>query len=165
MHLLGRIFLICLILDMIQFLKELYLTVFALGYKSGIAGGWQRMNRRFGIIMDIGKGVLLVWLIEFFILKGIESYIEIRVGTKFSFDSSLWAKIAISFAIYYANYYVLVTRGHGIKFESEFNNLKKTRKVLLVVSFVVLLLATIALTVCSVSDYQHSFHIIPKSGF
>lgn len=147
---------------MIRFFKEVYLTVFALGYKAGIAGGWQRMNRKFGIIMDVGKGVLLVWLIEFFILKGIESYIEIHVGKRFSFDSSLWAKIAISFAVYYVNYYVLVTLGHGIKFEREFNNLKKSRKILLLVSFVVLLLATIALTVCSVSDYQHFFHIFPK---
>jgi hypothetical protein len=53
---------------MIRFFKELYLTMFTLGYKSGIAGGWQRTNRRFGIIMDEGKGVLLVSLIIIFIL-------------------------------------------------------------------------------------------------
>ena len=149
---------------MIRFFKELYLTIFTLGYKSGIAGGWQRMNRRFGIIMDIGKGVFLVTIIEFFILEGIKSYVEIHLGTRFSFlDSIQWVgAVVIAYALYLPNYYILVTRGHGIKFEREFNNLKKSRKILLVASFAILLLASIVFTVYSDSANRHFFHIVPN---
>ena len=59
----------------------------------------------------------------------------------------------------------LVTLGHGIKFEREFTHFKKSRKVLLLVSCAVLLLATTVFSICSVSAYQRFFHIIPKSGF
>ncbi len=53
---------------MVRFLKEICLTVFTLGYKARIAGGWGRMNPRLGIIMDTGKGVLVVWLTAFFVI-------------------------------------------------------------------------------------------------
>ena len=145
---------------MIRFLKELYLTWFTIGFRlrapQQLGGGW-------GTTIDAGKGVLLVCLIAFFILKGIESYIEIYVGTRFSFDSSQWERVAITLALYYANYYVLVTCGHGVKFEREFTHLKKSRKVLLLVSCVVLLLATIAFCIYSDSAYQRFFHIVPKN--
>jgi len=110
--------------------------------------------------MDAGKGVLVVWLIGFLILGGIESYIEIHVGTRFSsFDGTLWEKAAV-LALYFANYYVLIIRGHGINFErEEFKNLKKTRKVLLILSFAVLLLATIVFTNCSRTAYKRYFHL------
>jgi hypothetical protein len=135
--------------------------MFTLGYKAGIAGGWQRMNRRFGIIMDIGKGVFLVTIIEFFILEGIKSYVEIHLGKRLSFlDSKQWViAIVIAYSLYLPNYYILVTLGHGIKFEREFNSLKKNRKMLLVVSFVLLLLATMAFCIYSDSAYRHFFHI------
>ena len=144
---------------MIRFLKDLYLTSFTLGYKSGIAGGWQRVNRRFGVKMDQGKGVLLVSLIELFLLKGIESCIEIRSGSRLSFDSSLGPIVVISFAIYCANYYVLIVRGHGVRFKHDFKSLERSRKVILVVGFAVLLLATIAFCIYSDSAYRRFFHI------
>jgi hypothetical protein len=81
------------------------------------------------------------------------------------FNSSWWASAVITLAFYLPNYYVLVIRGHGITFEREFAHLDKSRKVLLLVSCAVLLLATIMLTIYSVSAYQRFFHIIPKSGF
>jgi hypothetical protein len=150
----------CLIL-MTRFFKELYLTMFTIGFRfrapQRFGGGW-------GPIIDAGKGVLLVCLIAFFILKGIESYIEFHVGTRFSFDSSKWEMAAITLALYLPNYYVLVTRGHGIKFEREFTHLKKSKKVLLLVSCAVLLLATMAFCIYSDSAYQRFFHIVPKSG-
>ena len=105
---------------MIRFFKELYLTVFILGFRARFpkryGGGW-------GPIIDAGKGVGFLWLIEFFILKGIESYVEIHVGTRFSFDSTQWERAIITLALYLPNYYILVTRGHGIKFEREFTHL------------------------------------------
>jgi hypothetical protein len=149
---------------MFRFLKEIYLTGFTLGFRFRIAGGWGRWIPSLGPIMDAGKGVFFVSVILFLILDGIESLIEIFVGTKFSFDDSLWGLAAV-LALYYMNYYVLVTRGHGIKFEREFTQLKKSRKVLLVVSCAILLLATTVFTYYSVSAYQSFFHVIPKSGF
>jgi ABC-type transport system involved in cytochrome c biogenesis permease subunit len=115
--------------------------------------------------MNAGKGVAGVTVIEGFILMSIEVWIEMYFGTRFLLSASKWA-IGIAFlALYYSNYYVLVSRGHGITFEREFTTLEKSRKVLLVASFVVLVLATIAVMIFSVSAYHRFFHIIPKSGF
>ncbi len=115
--------------------------------------------------MNAGKGTLGVALISGAILMGIEAWIEIFVGTRFSFDTSPWAIRIAALALYFANYYALVTRGHGIKFEREFTPQKKSRKIFLLVSCAVVLPASIAFTIYSVSAYQHFFHIIPKSGF
>jgi hypothetical protein len=142
---------------MIRFLKEIYLTWFTVGFRLRSGRGW-------GPIMDAGKGVFIIAIIMFFILAGIEGYIEIFVGTKILF-SSRWAFIAAGLAVYYANYYVLITRGHGLRFEREFDNLKKSRKVLLQVSCAVLLIMTIVFINFSLSAYHRFFHIIPKSGF
>jgi hypothetical protein len=122
-----------------------------------LGGGW-------GPIMDAGKGVFIVAIIMFLILAGIESYIEIFVGTGLLLNSGRWVFIAAGLAVYYVNYYVLITRGHGIRFEREFNGLPKSRKILLVVSCAVLLAATIVFIHYSVSAHQRFFHIIPKSG-
>lgn len=146
---------------MIRFFEELYLTVFTLGYKFRIAGGWGRINPRFGIIMDTGKGVLLVWLTAFFIIFGIKQYIEIHIGTKFSFDSTPGEMVAV-LALYYANHYILVIRGHGVRFEREFNNLKKSKKILLVTTCAVIMLAAIVFSLHMRDVYQHIS--TPKGG-
>jgi hypothetical protein len=73
---------------MFRFFKELLLAGFTLGFRFRIAGGWGRLSPSLGDIMDTIKGVLAVWLIAFLILKEIESYIEIHIGKRFSFDSS-----------------------------------------------------------------------------
>jgi hypothetical protein len=141
---------------MFQFFKELYLTWFTIGFRfrapPQLGGGW-------GPIMDAGKGVLFVCLMGFFILKGIESYIEIHVGTRFIFDSSLWERAAIILSFYLTNYYVLVIRSYGIKFERVFTHLQKSRKVLLIVTSLVLLLAIIAF--CIYSDFVYRRHFSP----
>src|SRR5712675_2123384 len=133
---------------MIRFFKDLYVTFFAIGFKlrapQQLGGGW-------GPDVDAGKGVLLIWFIEFLILKGIQPYVEVLVGARFFFDSSLWGRAAITLALYLPNYYILVTRGHGIRFERDFIHLQKSRKILLLVSCAVLLLATIAFTMHSAS--------------
>jgi hypothetical protein len=141
---------------MIRFLKELYLTWFTVGFRFRSGRGW-------GPIMDAGKGVFFVAILMFLILAGIEWRIEIFVGKKLLFDSGRWVFIAVGLAVYYVNYYVLITRGHGIRFEREFDNLKKSRKVLLQVSCAVLLLAIITFFSCSVSAYHRFFHVIPKN--
>lgn len=142
---------------MFRFFKEIYLTGFTLGFRSG-GGSWTpRINA--------GKGVVGVTLIEWAILIGIVGWIEMYFGTRFLLSAGKWA-VGITFlALYYANYHILITRGHGITFEREFPHLKKSRKVLLMAAFAMLLLATIAFMACSVSAYHRFFHIIPKSGW
>ena len=115
--------------------------------------------------MNAGKGVLGVTVIETVILMCIAGWIEMFVGTRFSFHSEPWTIRIACVALYFANYYVLVSRGHGITFEREFTHLEKSRKVLLLASCGIMVLATIAVMIYSVSAYHRFFHIIPKSGF
>ena len=140
---------------MFRFFKELYLTAFVLGFRVSGSSWTPGLNA--------GKGVAGVTLIEALILMGIEEWIEILVGTRFSFNSSPWALRIASLVLYFVNYYILVTRSHGIKFEGEFNNLKKSRKAILLVSCVVMILAAITVIICSVSAYHRFFHILPKN--
>jgi hypothetical protein len=150
----------CLML-MIRFLKELYLTGFTLGFRARmpekLGGGW-------GPVIDAGKGVAVLSLIGLINLTNIEYWFDICIGTRFTFDSNRWEQGAVFAAAFIANYYILVARGYGIRFEREFKNLKKSRKVLLVVSCAVLLLADIMFSIYSDSTYRRFFHIVPKSG-
>jgi hypothetical protein len=143
---------------MISFFKELYLTVFTIGFRLRMperyGGGW-------GPVIDAGKGILIVSLIAFFILEGIKCNIEVFVGKRFSFDSSLWEKAGI-IVLYFVNRYVLITRGHGLKFERAFTHFKKTKKIHLLVSFAVLLLVTMAFAIYSDIAYRRFFHIVSK---
>ena len=126
---------------MIRFFKEIYLTAFTIGFKlrapPQLGGGW-------GPTIDAGKGVGVVWFIEFCFLMGGRDYIEVLNKVRYSFDSSLWVKVAMIFALYIPNYYILVTRGHGIEFERGFTHLKKSRKIVLIACFSLLVLTAIA---------------------
>jgi hypothetical protein len=140
---------------MIQFFKELYLTVFTILYK--IPGGTPSSKSV--------TSVTAVAVIEGLILAGISSWIDIFAGKRFllsdynSLASSKLVILIFVFALYFANYRVLVTRGHGIKFECEFTKLEKSRKVLLEVSCAVLLVAATAFFIYSRLAYQRFFHL------
>ena len=142
---------------MFRFFKETYLTEFALFFRAG--GEWWTLG------INAGKGAAGVTLFECIILVGIEAWIEMLIGKRFHLDFYQWAIWIAVFVLYFANYYVLVTRGHGIRFEREFNNLEKPRRILLRASCRVMELATVAFILCSIYAYHHFFHIIPKSGF
>jgi hypothetical protein len=144
---------------MIQFFKELYLTAFIIGFRIRAP---ERFRGGLAPSIDFGKGVLVVWLIIFFILKGIEEYVGVLFGTRFSFDDERWEMAVITLALYLPNYYVLVTRGYGTAFDREFTNFKKSKKTILVASCVGIMLASIVFCGYSDSAYRHSFHIIPK---
>jgi hypothetical protein len=81
----------------------------------------------------------------------ITAWIEICLGTRFFFIGiDRWA-IGIAFLVVcFANHYVLVMRGYGIRFEREFDTLDKSRKLLLRASCRVMELATVAFLICSV---------------
>ena len=71
--------------------------------------------------------------------------------------------MVVFFALFFLNTYILIicgfTFGHGLRFEREFDNLKKGRKILLQTSCVVLLLATIMFSIYSMSVYHRFFPI------
>lgn len=139
---------------MVRFLKEIYLVGFTLGYKAS--------SKSWSPSLNAGKGVAGVTIFEVLILMTIEGWVEMFFGTRFSFNTSPWAIRVAAVALYFANYYVLVVRGYGIKFEHEFNDLSKSRKIFLLVSCVLMFLTAIAVIICSISAYHRFFHIISK---
>jgi len=145
---------------MIRFVKELYFTMFTVGFRlrfpQRFGGGW-------GPDIDTPKGVVGVTLIEAVVLDGILGWVEIYRGAIFSFENAAWGPWIAFLVLFLPNYYVIITRGQGIKFEREFANLKKSRKVLLLVSCMVLLLGTIVFSIYSASAYRHFFNIIPNN--
>jgi Ni/Fe-hydrogenase subunit HybB-like protein len=138
---------------MIRYFKELYLSGFTIIFKFG-----RTKAKTTG-------AVTAVTLIECLILAGIASWIDIFIGKRFllsDYNSLVFSKLVIVvlfFALCSVNHLVLVTRGHGIKFERGFDNLEKSRRILLEVSCAVLLVAAIAFFIYSRLAYQRFFHL------
>jgi hypothetical protein len=131
---------------MFRFFKELYLTAFSLLNKLPT-----RRGNEFG---RIGGAIGAITVIEWFNLVNISACIEMMVGKRLLYFSKPVVIIAF-FALFLVNVYALYIRGHGIKFEHEFDNLKKSRKILLVTSCAVLLLATIVFSIYSSLAHRH----------
>jgi len=139
---------------MIRFFKELYLAEFTFFYRAS--------NKSWSHGYNSGKGAAGVSLVLFLILMGISLWIEIFTRSQFLPVLDRWETWIVSLAFIVVNYYVLAIRGHGIRFEREFDNLKKSKQTFLQVSCFVLSLASAAFFICSLFVYQHFFHIIPK---
>jgi hypothetical protein len=142
---------------MIRFLKELYLAEFTFFYRAS-SKSWSHGA-------NAGKGAAGVSLVLSLILMGISLWIEIFTRSQFLPVLNRWETWIASLAFIVVNYYVLVIRGHGIRFERELNDLKKSKQTFLQVSSLVVSLASAAFFICSLFAYQHFFHIIPKSDF
>ncbi|HSY75113.1 MAG TPA: hypothetical protein VK810_06565 [Dongiaceae bacterium] len=139
-------------------MKELYLAEFNSFFKAGSSSWTPGVNA--------GKGVAGVTLIEWVILIVIAMWIELSAGERFLLlNFHRWQIWIATFILSFMNYYILVIRSHGIKFEREFNGLKKSKKILLIISCRVLELVTVAIFLYTISVYHRFFHIIPKSGF
>jgi hypothetical protein len=140
---------------MIRFLKELYFAEFT---------SYFRVNKKwFSRGWNLGQGCAGVTIFMCLILVGISGWIDILVGKRFLISDAYQLQgWSVSFAVYWFNYYVLVIRGHGIRFEQEFNHLKKSKQTFLRVSCWVMEIFTAAFFICSVKAYWNFFHIIPK---
>ena len=141
---------------MINLLKELYLTVFTLGFRLGKKGGWDRISMGLGLILNMGNGVLLISLIIIFSLSGIRQCIEIHEKNIIKIDPS-WELCSVV-AIYYVNFYILVTSGYGTRFEREFDNIEKRKKKLLLISGILLVVATMVFVSWVRSVHQRLFY-------
>ena len=131
---------------MIHFIKDVYITGYTILF---------RFSRSKDAVNKVGLATAMVTLIEGVNLINISSCVEMFVGEKLFPHFSGLAMVVAFFVLFFINQYVLYVRGHGIRFEGEFDHLKKSRKILLVISCVVLLLATIVFCIYSTSAYHH----------
>ena len=132
---------------MIRFFKELYFAAFIILYKLP--------SRRGNDIGKIGGAIAAVTFIEWFNLVNISSCIEMFTGKKHLFYFSKPVVAIALFALFFVNQYVLFISGRGIKFEREFDNLKKSRRILLTVSCIFMLLATIVFSIWTTIAHRH----------
>jgi hypothetical protein len=141
---------------MFRFIKELYYTCFTLFYRLA-SDRWSRPS-------NIGKGIAGVTALLGLIVVVIAGWVDVYLGKRFFLSRSNGVYVAGYIVLGIFNCYVLLVRGHGIKFEQDFSHLEKKRKRILLVSWTVLVVAFIAFFIYSVQAYQHFFHIVPKSG-
>jgi hypothetical protein len=141
---------------MIRFLKELYLTGYVFFYRAS--------GRSWSHQYNVAKGVAGVSLFVFLAFTGIEVWIEILMGkqslTLLYF--ARWYRYASIFAWLLANYYILVSRGYGVRFEKDFDNLKKSTQTFLQVICCLVQVASVALFIFSGLAYRHVFHVVAK---
>jgi hypothetical protein len=138
---------------MIRFFKEIYLTWFVLIYRMP-APNWGNPERTKSV-----RASAVVTLITCPVLLEIACWIDMLIGKSFLLNFSYPVVGAFFVVLNFANFYVLVSRGYGIRFEREFNNLEKSRRNFLVTSCVVLLPATVAFFIYTISAYRHYFHL------
>ena len=123
---------------MIRFLKEVYLTGFAIMY---------RIPRTKDIAYKAGGATVAITVVEWFVLEGLRGYIGIYLNKKIIISEPI--VLIAYFALFLVNGYFLFFLKHGIKFAHEFDSLKKSRRILLVVSFAVLSVAAIVFGICA----------------
>jgi hypothetical protein len=135
---------------MMQFIKNVVLTGFVLFYR--IPGKNHRIK--------INGAITLIALIEWLILSGFLCLYDIFSGKQIVLSHPTFFQkiIVISlFAIlWFLNKRIFFVQ--GVNFEREFDNIEKSRRGLLIISFAALLLSAIGLFVFSRIAYQHFFH-------
>ncbi|MGA2028627.1 MAG: hypothetical protein ABSG87_00935 [Verrucomicrobiota bacterium] len=131
---------------MIQFFKEVYLAGFVIIFKG---------SRARKITYGAGSAIAAITLIEWLVLIGISGYIEMFLNKKLLFYFSKPVVIIAFFALFLMNQYVLFIRGHGIKFAREFDSLKKSRRILLIVSWAVMVVVIIVFFIFSAIAHRH----------
>lgn len=150
---------------MIRFFKELYLAEFAFIFKTWSSSRW-RSSWKPSPSLKAGVGVAGVSIFVSLLVIVIGGWIEILIGKQFlPHNIPRWGIWIATLVVYLMNYYVLVIRGHGIRFERDFDNLEKSKRTFLRVSCRVFELSSLVFIFYSFYAYQHFFHIVPKSGF
>jgi hypothetical protein len=130
--------------QMIRYLKQIYLTEFAIIF---------RLSRARDIAYKAGGAVAAITVVEWFFIEGLRGYVDIFLN-----KATIFAKPVVLiafFGLFFINGYVLFFRRHGIKFAHEFGSLKKSRKVLLVSSCAVLSVAAIVFGIYSAVAHRH----------
>jgi len=111
--------------------------------------------------MNAWKAVSGVTFLGTVLLVVIESWVDVLLRRDFLLGR--WTTGIGYFALFFANYFTLVHRGHGIRYEREFSGFKTSKKMLLLLSWAVMLLIVIGFCVYSRSVYLASskhFHLL-----
>jgi energy-coupling factor transporter transmembrane protein EcfT len=129
---------------MIRLVKEIYLTAFVIIF---------RLSRAKDIAYRAGGAIAVITVVECLILIGISGYLEKFLGKTYLISKPIF--YIGFFAIVFVNGYFLFFRGNGIKFNQEFDGLEKSRRVVLVVSCALLVMAAIAFFIYSAIARRH----------
>lgn len=132
---------------MLQFFKQIYLTAFTIFFRVGGADWTPGINA--------GKGVAGVAMIEWLILIGTASWIDVFEGRKFLLGIPKWISIVLFLALCALNHYPLVVCGYGTHFQHEFAHLRKSRKLLLLASCALVILGAIAFFICAARVHRN----------
>jgi len=110
--------------------KEIYFTAFRNFYKAAGADWPSAVNE--------WKGVVGLALIESSFLMGMGLWVNILLGKFIFLSQPKWVIVAGFTILCLWNYYILIARGHGLIFESNFAKLQKAKRVRLQTYFVIL---------------------------
>jgi hypothetical protein len=126
------------------FVRELYFSVFMLFY-SYFSSRWSRH-------MNAVKGATGVSFIEGLLFLSVGGWVEMIRHSHLPLDRGIL--VLISLAIYAGNIYMLVIRGHGIAFELEFRNFRKSKRMALYAAAIVVILVTAGIFCLSAINYH-----------
>jgi hypothetical protein len=107
-------------------IKDIYLTVFVLFFRIG-QNSWSFQS-------NAAKGVAGVSWFQFMLLIGFTAWLYYATGSKLLLRVPPAAFYILFGIVCLVNYYALVTRGYGTKFESEFQTFGSRRRSLLIAS-------------------------------
>jgi hypothetical protein len=129
---------------MLQLIREIYLTAFI---SLSWVGGWDLRTNR-------AASSAVIALIESGLLFEVASLSHDVHGTTIFSIIPKWVVLVSYLAIGALNHYMLIVRGSGIKFEREFSQFKKTKKVYLLTTSVIMMLTAIAFVLYSASVHR-----------
>lgn len=131
---------------MIRFAINIYLTAFTMCFRAGGSAWSSNIN--------IWKGVTGVALIESAFVLGTAASVSVFFDKNVLPNMSKLAVIISFLFLCATNYYLLVLRGDGIRFEREFDNHEKSMRLLLQASCVAVILGAMAFFVYSGIAYR-----------
>jgi hypothetical protein len=129
-----------------QLLKEIYLTSFVLFFRAFKTAWTPGINA--------WKGVAGVAVAQWLVLVGLDVWIGMISGKRLFGAVDPWAVRLAVVALFVANHFVLVARGKGIEYEREFDNLHRSKRVLLVTSCSVVILCAIIFFIASAAKQR-----------
>ena len=130
------------------FFKEIYLTIFILFYRVG-SSDWPEATNR-------SKGAVGVSMVAISLIVGTLDFVCTLAGKRI-IAMPKWAMYLFCFVIWLLNFYALVIRRHGLKFETEFNKFSKLKRNVLRVAGIVVFLGSIGFLIYSVPNKRKDF--------
>ncbi len=129
-------------------IKTIYFTMFLFSFKTSL--GW---SPEFKASMSAAS----VTLVEFLALLGVADWIDILFGTKAMSQLPKWAVYATFFGLAVPNHYVLISRGYGLMFVSEFARFTKPKRRSLLTICTTIMVSIVAFCIYTASLHRKMF--------